>query len=236
MATSQEQYITDPAQLREFNLFEQPSNSSLPDGTVNTKETATQHSMPPLRLALLQPLACPVMFAACRNPAQESTHRSDDRKAIDHEYLDISALDKAWRHALSKAPPVSQITFDLRLPKPVGDGEAPVQTIYWDTAMPPNGQHFGVSPRSVMRLVATIATVARMRVEGDVHFKLSYDEAEDISTRAISLLSTRLEAIAKAKNNVSAGTLGIGKVDVESDNADAAGDDEKPGLGRGQKV
>ncbi|KAH6849676.1 hypothetical protein B0I37DRAFT_369558 [Chaetomium sp. MPI-CAGE-AT-0009] len=131
MATSQEQYITDPAQL-------QPE---LTDGTVKSKETATRHTVPPRRLALLQPLADPAMFAACRNPASKTIHRPDSRvgEVVSHEYLDISALDKAWRHALSKAPPTSHVTFDLRLPKPVGDGEA-VQPICWDTAMPQSGQ------------------------------------------------------------------------------------------------
>ncbi|KAK3297274.1 uncharacterized protein B0H64DRAFT_121808 [Chaetomium fimeti] len=175
MATSQEQYITDPAQLQESDLARNLADSSLADDTVESKETTTRHIAPPRRLALLQPLADPAMLAACRNPASQTTHRPDRGvgELIRHEYLDISALDKAWRHALSKAPPASHVTFDLRLPKPVGNGEA-AQAIYWETAMPPSGQGFGISTRNVMRLMATIAIVARMRVQGDVRFSVSY--------------------------------------------------------------
>ena len=217
MTTSQEQYITDPAQLQALDCARQPDDSIPPDGSVKIKETRTPHTMPPLRLTLLQPLADPVMFLACRNPSPETTNRSDGRKVINHEYLDISALDKAWRDALSRAPPASHITFDLRLPRPpAGDSEAPVQTIYWDTEIPPSGQDFGISTGSVMRLVATIAIVARMRVQGDLHLKISHDEANRMSMRAISLLRTWLEGIAKAKDTVATRTVDIGKVDVET--------------------
>ncbi|KAK4235850.1 hypothetical protein C8A03DRAFT_46071 [Achaetomium macrosporum] len=198
MAPSQERYITDPAQLQELDLAGKLSDLNLADDPVNSEETTTRHAAPRLRLALLQPLADPAMFAACRNPAPKTIQRPDGRvrEVIGHEYLDISALDKAWRHALTKAPPASHITFDLRLPKSVGDTEA-VQQIYWDTAMPMDGQHFGISARNVMRLVAAIAIVARVRVQGEVHFGLSYDKAEGVSTRAMDSLSKQLEVLAR---------------------------------------
>lgn len=141
MATPQELYITDPAQLQESVLAVKLSDfQNLADNPRNSEET-TQHAAPRLRLALCQPLVDPAMFAACRNPAQVSD-------TIGHEYLDVSALDKAWRHALAKVPPISHITFDLSLPKPVGNSEAP-QKIYWDTAAPPTGQHVAILARNV---------------------------------------------------------------------------------------
>lgn len=102
--------------------------------------------------------------------------------------------------------------------------------------MPLRGQDFGISPRSAMRLGATIATGARMRVQGDVHFKLSYDEAEDVPVRAISLLGTRLMGVSEAEDTVAIRTVDVGKVDVETDSADAAGGDEGLGPGGTQKV
>ncbi|KAL2020050.1 hypothetical protein VTK56DRAFT_8953 [Thermocarpiscus australiensis] len=63
------------------------------------------------------------MFAACRNPASKTIRLPNGRVSdvIGHEYLDVSALDKAWRHALAKVPPTSHIIFDLSLPRPVDD-------------------------------------------------------------------------------------------------------------------
>ena len=187
MAGPQERCITDPAQLHESDLAASPDNAG---------ET-TQQATPRLRLVLLQPLADPAMFAVCRDPT-----------VIGHEtlYLDISALDKAWRHALANVPPTPHITFDLSLPNPVDDSQAPLK-IYWDTATPPTKQHMAIVTRNVMRLVASLATVTRMRVQGEVHFGLVYDEVEGVSTRAMDLLSGQLKGIAKAKGTLQPATV-----------------------------
>jgi hypothetical protein len=105
------------------------------------------------------------MLAACRNHASKRT--------VGHEYLDISALDMAWRNALVKVTPASHITFDLSLPKPVDVDSEARHKIYWDTATPLTGQHMVILARNVMRLVASVATVTRMRVQGDVHSHLA---------------------------------------------------------------
>ncbi|KAL2129898.1 hypothetical protein VTI74DRAFT_7157 [Chaetomium olivicolor] len=217
MAAPQERYITDPAQLQEF----------LADNRYNSGET-TQHAAPRLRLALLQPLVDPAMFAACRNLASKTIRHSNGRlgDVISLEYLDISALDKAWRHALATLPPTSHITFDLSLPKPVDDSEAP-KKIYWDTVTPPTGQHVAILARNVMRLVASIATATRMRVQGEVHFGLSYDEAEGVSTRGMDRLSKQLKNIVKAK-----GTLQTGTVDIVKKDAYTQSTDENPAWSR----
>jgi hypothetical protein len=227
MATPQEQHITDPAQLQESDLAVQLSDLNLADDPYKSGET-TQQAAPPLRLALLQPLVDPAMFAACRNPASKTIRHRDGRVSdvIGPEYLDISALDKAWRHALAKVSPTSHVTFDLSLPKPVDGGGAP-QKIYWDTATPPTGQHVVILARNVMRLVASIATVTRMRVQGEVHFGLSYDEAEGVSTSGMDLLSKQLKDIAKAAGAVQTGTIQTNN-DAGTSGADAAGDDENP--------
>lgn len=203
MATPKERYITDPTQLQESDLAVELSDLCLAQNPHDSDET-TQLAVPQLRLALLQPLADPAMFAACRNPASK-IRRSPDGWAshtIGPEFLDISALDKAWRQALARAPPASHITFDLSLPKPVDDSEAP-RKIHWDTTTPLTEQDAAVLSRDVARLVAAIATVTRMRAQGDVHFGLSYDEADGVSTRGMGLLSKQLSDIAKARGNIS---------------------------------
>ena len=227
MASPQELYITDPAQLQESDLAVKLSNLDLADSPDNAGEP-TQQATRRLRLVLLQPLADVAMFAACRNPASKTTRLANGRVSdvIGHEYLDISALDKAWRHALANVPPTPHITFDLNLPQPVDDSEAPPK-IYWDTATPPTKQHMAIVTRNVMRLVASLATVTRMRVQGEVHFELSYDEAEGVSARGMDRLSKQLEDIAKAKGTLQTGTVETVPSEASTDCADSAGHDEE---------
>lgn len=230
MASSQEQCITDPAQLQALGLAIELSNSSLDHHTATPKETTTRQTMPPLRLALLQPLADPAIFAACCSPAPpKPLRRGLVRKVVNHGYLDIDVLSKAWRYALVEAPPASNLTFDLRLPETVSGGEVPAQTINWSAGMPPRRQEFCLSPRSVARLVVAIATVARMRVPGDVHFKLSYPEANYMGIGAMDLLASQLKGLERAKDTAPASTVDIGEVEADTGSAAAAGGDEKIG-------
>lgn len=211
MATAQERYITDPAQLQDLYSDAIPSGQTAADDTVYSEKMA-QHAMPRLRLALLHPLANPAMLAACRTPSNAA------RKFDSHEYLDISALDKAWRHAMVKAPPASHITFDLSLPKSVDDGDdgdAPPR-VYWDTALPRDGHHFGVSARNVMRLAVCIATLTRVRAEGDVLFALSYDEKDKTTHRVLDTLTRQLGNIEKAQCGIlRSGSSGEHQADAE---------------------
>ncbi len=194
MATPQERCITDPAQLQEFDLAIKLSNLNMGDGPPNPWET-TQQATPRLRLSLFRPLADPAIFAACRNP-----------RAIGYgnrrEYLDITALDKAWRRALANVPPTPHITFDLSLPRPV-DGSQTSPRIYWDTPRTsPSEQHVLISSRCVLRLVASIATLTRIRVQGEVQFGLSYNGAEGVLAGVVSIveeLREPLRELAKAK-------------------------------------
>ena len=201
MASPQERCITDPAQLQESDLAVKLSDLDLAGET-------TQQATRRLRLVLLQPLADPAMFAACRNPAPNTTPLVNGRVSdvVGHECLDISALDKAWRHALANVPPTPHITFDLSLPKPVDDSQAPPK-IYWDTATPPTGQHVAILARNVMRLVASLATVTRVRVQVEVHFGLGYDEVEGVSARGMERLRKQLNDIAKAKGTLQPDTV-----------------------------
>jgi hypothetical protein len=166
------------------------------------------------------------MFAACRNPASETIRSTSGgiSDVPDHEYLDILALDKEWRHAYAKVPPASHITFDLSLPKPADDDPAP-RRIYWDTATLPTGQKvFIVLARNVMRLVASLATATRMRVQGEVHFELSYDDAEGVSTTGMERLKKQLGGIAEAKGTFQTGIDGTVKDDPDSFSPDVGGD------------
>ena len=229
MATSEERYITDPAQLEDPDLAVKLSDLDLA-GNPQYSGESTQYGAQRLRLALLQPLVNPAMFAACRVPEPKTVripnHSIND--AASHEYLDISALDKAWRKALVKLPPASHVTFDLSLPKPVDDSDPP-RKIFWETAMPRTGNYAAISARTVMRLVASIATVTRMRAQGDVHFELIYNETEGVSPAGMGMLAEQLRLLAKAKGTAQTGTVKVARTDADPGSADAAGDEEDPG-------
>ncbi|KAK3307581.1 uncharacterized protein B0T15DRAFT_530613 [Chaetomium strumarium] len=211
MSTLEERHITHPAQLQEPDVARQPpdlnnsgcmplrrrfvalrltlvaqqlSGFNLADAPGSQTATTTQYG-PPLRLALLQPLADPAMFAACR--------RMSDK------ILDISALDRAWRRATSRAPPPLRITFDLRLPEPLVDGH-PFRWAHrgWSGGKEP----YSIMESEVKRLVLSIAIVVRARVKkGELRLALIYDGDEEVadctaSPGAMKTLSSLLEGIA----------------------------------------
>lgn len=210
MATEEAQRITDPSQIQESDLSIKLSNFAIETPEPGSGSPSQQARV---RLDLLQPLATPTMLAACRNPASRVVPFPDGRTsdAVGHEYLDISALSRAWRAALVQVPPVSRLTFNLSLPKPdnggKGEGEGEdgngFQKIYWDTATPARGQHLAVLARDVMQMVNTIATTMRMRGQGDVRFEVVYDEDEDedegVSVKAMELLKKQLLAITETE-------------------------------------
>ncbi|AEO53771.1 hypothetical protein MYCTH_2106573 [Thermothelomyces thermophilus ATCC 42464] len=217
MATSQERYIAHPGQLQEPDIAGQLSDLHLADGAATSEDATTRRPAPPrLRLALLQPLADPAVLAACRKPAPDAAANLDDEDTgvvspaivgIGHEYLDITPLDEAWRKALAKAPPVSQITFDLRLPRAVGsDGDGSEEAhsgIYWETTVSRRGEQFALPVRNVTRLVTTIAIVARIRARGgggDVRFELSYDVTDGLPSKLVETLRACLVGIESANN------------------------------------
>ncbi|KAL2180650.1 uncharacterized protein P884DRAFT_267386 [Thermothelomyces heterothallicus CBS 202.75] len=218
MATSQERYIAHPARLQEPDIAGQLSGLRLADGAAASEDATTRRAAPPrLRLALLQPLADPAVLAACRMPAPGAANLDDEDTGVvspaiagvGHEYLDITPLDEAWRTALAKAPPASQITFDLRLPRAVGsdgDGDGSEEAhsgIYWETTVARRGAQFALPVRNVTRLVTTIAIVARIRAQGgggDVRFGLSYDVTDGLPSKLVETLRARLTGIESATN------------------------------------
>ncbi|GJC91109.1 hypothetical protein ColLi_13947 [Colletotrichum liriopes] len=112
--------ITDPSQVEEVDLSVRLSNLFIEmTGAESQSQLPTRH----IKLVLLQPLATPAMLATCRNPSSalsSTTVDSGDGNIITasgNEYLNLTALDKAWRKAVGKVLPVSFITFDVSLPK-----------------------------------------------------------------------------------------------------------------------
>ncbi|KAH6637255.1 hypothetical protein F5144DRAFT_570051 [Chaetomium tenue] len=219
MATSQELHITDPAQLQALSLPTKLSDLGLAHNTATHKKTTTQQAMPPLRLALLQPLADPATLAACYDPPARTTHHCGSWD----QALDISPLAKAWRQALAKAPPASHITFDLRLPgvvlrlpKRVGGGQAPTRMVHWKPNAHGIERALGIPPHTVTQLVVTIATAARMRVPADLLFKVSYTGEQGIPAENMKMLRTLLEGFATAKGTVSTHTVDVGEANEDA--------------------
>lgn len=160
------QVVTDPAALALEDLTSDMSSTNL-----NNNDSAPP---PKLVLSLLQPLANPEMLALCRNPASRFITMSDGRKSAttNSECLNLAPLNRAWRQAISKAPPRAEVVFDIRLPV-VSDPDA--QKVYWIVALP-RGGGLGIEVQHVMTMALTIATGLRMRVKGECRFGVVYED------------------------------------------------------------
>lgn len=93
-----------------------------------------------------------------------------------------------------EVPPIPHLTFDLALPKAEETSKDSFQRVYWDVAIPGEGG-LGVLQHDVNSLIITIATVMRMRTEGDVLFEVIWDQADKKALRKISLLEKQLRAL-----------------------------------------
>jgi hypothetical protein len=185
--------ITDPSFLQTSKIV-----TGLASLSIGTSRASPELASPKprARLALLQPLAKPGMLEACRNPASQRIYNSDRTSYShgNHEYLNIQPLCKAWRKALMEVPPIPHLTFDLALPKAEETSKDSFQRVYWDVAIPGEGG-LGVLQHDVNSLIITIATVMRMRTEGDVLFEVIWDQADKKALRKISLLEKQLRAL-----------------------------------------
>lgn len=177
--------ITDPSLLPSLlqKADIEPLMSSLSIET-STRSSISGPQTQQAKLVLLQPLANDDMLDVCRQPGSR--------------YLNIQPLSKAWRQALVKVPPISQLTFDLTLPKVDEQNKGSFRHVHWDTAMPKDASH-GIIARDVMTLVTTIATGVRMRVDGDVRFEVIYDETDGVSLKAMTRLKKQLLVLAETK-------------------------------------
>ena len=179
--------ITDPSLLSEIPSV---GTSKLPDLASPTYKAT---------LVLLQPLADANTLATCRKT--DSRLHQELNRAVrgtsNPEHLDIRALSKAWRQAVAKVEPISDLTFDLTLPK--GDeSTGTFQKVYWEVATP-NRWCLAVLTRDVMNIVITIATEMRMRVGGELRLGLIYDETERGTNKKMKILEKQLLALAEYK-------------------------------------
>jgi len=157
----------------------------------------------PTALVLLQPLGNPSTIAPWLPPMTFSRHQ--------HRYLNLQPLGLQWRQAITKAPPIAHLIFDLSLPKPESHEE--FQKVYWDSGVPNEGG-IAVRIRDVMMLVITLATGTRMRVEGEVKFEVRYGEGKGIRENVIRSLEKQLAALEKEYRKI-ATVPDEGKIDHE---------------------
>jgi hypothetical protein len=193
------QCITEPRLLSDITIG--LSSLSIKTSEPSQSRSQTQH----VKLVLLQPLANADTLAACRDPDSRLVRKPDGVvcSTSNHEYLNIRSLSVAWRQAVMKVAPISQITFDLTLPKR-DENTSAFQKVYWDTAMPQEGG-LAVRTRDIMTLAATIATGMRMRANGDLRFGVTYDKTEGILLKAITGLEKQLLALAEYRAPVKDG-------------------------------
>jgi hypothetical protein len=125
------QRIPEPSLLSSITV----GLSNLSIDTFKPPHSRSQKS--PTTLVLLQPLANADILASCRDPASRLVRKPNGSVCgtLNYEYLNIQPLSLAWRQAVIKAPPISQLTFDLSLPK--HEGDKAFEKVYWDMVMPP---------------------------------------------------------------------------------------------------
>lgn len=169
-------------------------------------------SGPQTMLAILQPLANAAMLAACRNPNSRFLRMGDGTICgpSNYEYLNIRPLSAAWRLAMNQAAsnltPISDVMFDVTLPKGGESNGSGFQKVYWETtSIPPEGG-IAVYTQDVMTLVITLATAVRMRSSGEVRLGLTYDLAEGVAPSSMAALKKQLHRLANFKANASVKT------------------------------
>src|SRR5262249_35821334 len=113
------------------------------------------------KLAILQPLANAAMLAACRDPNSRFLRKEDGTICgpSNDEYLNIRPLSAAWRQAANQAAnqaaPISDVVFDVTLPKGDESNGSGFQKVHWETSMPHEGG-VAVYTQDVMTLVITL--------------------------------------------------------------------------------
>ncbi|KAI1325166.1 hypothetical protein F5Y16DRAFT_275892 [Xylariaceae sp. FL0255] len=215
--------IAEPQQAHDTILSISPSSFEIESVTGSGSASCSK-----LRLALLQPLAQPRMLEACRDPSSRILHTHPSRRTNEtpvSENLDLTALDKAWRRAISELSPTAAIVFDLSLPKPEAkretEAEPKVETvteeshqendfqrIYWTVSAPGGNDAITVELRQVMRIAVTIASTTRVRVPRgeEVQFDVVFNEEDRPSVRGVELLKKQLEVIAQSPDPQSSGS------------------------------
>ncbi|KAF2425359.1 hypothetical protein EJ08DRAFT_594525 [Tothia fuscella] len=191
------------------------SDLSIEDPTLSSTGSQAQR----VKLILLQPLTDVKMRAACRNPASKFLNMMDGDnrrwkgRPTNDEFLNIQPLNAAWRQAITKATPPSEVILDLTLPKgETGPGGS--ERVYWSSALPRQGGQ-AVNFKDVMSLAVTLATNIRMRTTRDLTFSVITDKLDGIRPESVQLLDKQLLAVAKSMRKAS----GRDKDTAENDNA-----------------
>ncbi|KAH8802620.1 hypothetical protein F5884DRAFT_802451 [Xylogone sp. PMI_703] len=184
------QRITDPSQLSDIA-------TRLSSLSIGPSSSSTQK----ITLVLLQPLADPDMLAACGGSDIHSDQLPDDpRHSAPEKFLDIRPLSKAWRQAVMKVPPITDLEFDFTLPQ-IGEGTGTSQKLYWEVTLPRTGG-LAVTLKEVIHIATTIATEMRMRTSGELRFGVTYDLSDRPSLRGMALLEKALLSLAEFKRPV----------------------------------
>lgn len=193
---AQEERITDPSRVQTFNNTIQLSILH-----IESPQQSSESAKPTRNatIVLLQPLASPKMLEACRDSSSRSVYRNDGLfcGTSNNEYLNIKPLSTAWRKALTEVPPFTQLTFDFTLPKGVEVENGSFEKVYWDVSIPSEGG-IGIHVQEAMNLAITIATAMKIRTDDEVHFEVTYDEADEKPLRGMELLKKQLRALSSS--------------------------------------
>ncbi|KAK4892148.1 hypothetical protein LTR27_009332 [Elasticomyces elasticus] len=152
-----------------------------------------------IKLQLFHALMDEILLAESRNP--ESKFMRDENGPrydwpSENEYLDLTAVGKAWREAMLSVPTnlVGHVTFDQTLPQTLHiDGKE--VSLHWETTL--TGVGVAVLTMDVSSLVIGMVTVLRMRRGGGVTFDAVYDDGERPGDRHVQRLDEILRKLSK---------------------------------------
>jgi hypothetical protein len=175
---------------------------------------------PHISICLFQPLSDPSILSQCRDPSKRPDMTEHGRlirfksgktyRQSAHEFLDLTALGKAWREIWKKLPldSLEKITFDLNLPLIPVDPE--VEKKYpqmdkdrWEEFWrDPEGITVGINSHDAARLAILLATEAKMRKPKDkvLTFDKFYEPSGTETRGAFSNLASYLEKLSSFGN------------------------------------
>lgn len=164
---------------------------------------STTHEECHVHIALLKPLFAPELLNRCRNPDSRWMHDGSGKRVGygKHEYLNLDPLSETWHNAwklISGSLP-RKVRFDISLPAGL-EGQDKYDA--WNRFLVQDGIDIGIDESQVRRLIAVMATVARMRLgASSIRFELVHNAVSDQNVlRLVSKVRNYLDALSVDKS------------------------------------
>ncbi|KAH6634764.1 hypothetical protein B0J18DRAFT_471696 [Chaetomium sp. MPI-SDFR-AT-0129] len=168
-------HITNAQQLTSLGRSPKSTTKATPSSSSSSQQSQ-QPVLPPIRLALLAPLAKRAVYNTCRMSC--SYNDTKNKSGCVCPVLDISPVAEAWKQAIVDAPPAVWVRFDVTLPETVpgtdgGDNKNnTTQTFSWEEGGTQevgakNSAGVRVRTQDVAQLVMALATAVTECARGE---------------------------------------------------------------------